>query len=231
VESFKRYPYSIPAIRGLTRLDLNSGVTFIVGENGSGKSTLVEAIAVAAGLNPEGGSKNFHFNTRRSDSDLSNVLTAVRGARRERDAYFLRAESFFNVATVIETPDEMGHTLLGYYGGSSLHEQSHGESFMTLADQRLGKQGLYIMDEPEAALSPTRQLALLRVIHDRVHNGASQFIIATHSPILMAYPGATLYHLGPEGIRETAYEETEHYRITRDFLANREVYLKHLFDT
>lgn len=231
VESFDRYPYSIPAVRELRRLNLNSGVTFFVGDNGSGKSTLVEAIAVAAGFNPEGGSKNFHFHTRSSESRLGDSLTAVRGTRRERDGYFLRAESFFNVATVIETPDEMGQTLLGYYGGTSLHEQSHGESFMTLAEQRLGRDGLYVLDEPEAALSPTRQLAFLRIMHDRVANCRSQFIIATHSPILMAYPGATIYQLDRDGIREVAFEETEHYRITRDFLANREVYLKHLFDT
>lgn len=234
VGSFKRYPYSIPAIGGLTRLDLNPGVTFIVGENGSGKSTLVEAVAIAAGFNPEGGTKNFSFDTRRSESELRDVLQVVRGARREKDGFFLRAESFFNVGTNIEQLDEEGGSgprIIDSYGGVSLHEQSHGESFMALATHRFGGNGLYILDEPEAALSPSRQLALLQIIHNLVANRASQFIIATHSPILMAYPSATLYHLGPEGIRETAYEETEHYRITRDFLANREVYLKHLFDT
>jgi predicted ATPase len=232
VASFQRYPYSIPAIRNLARLELNPGVTFIVGENGSGKSTLVEAIAIAAGFNPEGGTKNFSFDTRRSDSELRDVLQVVRGARREKDGFFLRAESFFNVGTNIEQLDEGGGgpRIINSYGGVSLHEQSHGESFMALATHRFGGNGLYILDEPEAALSPSRQLALLRIIHNLVANRASQLIIATHSPILMAYPGATIYHLGPEGILETEYEETEHYRVTSDFLANREVYLKHLFD-
>jgi len=230
VDTFQKYPFSIPAIKHLRRLDMNPGVTFVVGENGSGKSTLIEAIAVAAGFNPEGGTKNFNFYTRRSDSELQNVLQIARGTRREKDGFFLRAESFFNVATVIETPDEMGQTLLGYYGGESFHEQSHGESFMNLVTKRFGGRGLYILDEPEAALSPSRQLALLRLVHDLTANRDSQFIIATHSPILMAYPGATIYHLGPDGIKLVAYEDTEHYRITRGFLESREVYLKHLFE-
>ena len=231
VESFKRYPYSIPAICELKRLPLNPGVTFFVGENGSGKSTLVEAIAVAAGFNPEGGTKNFSFHTRRSDSELRDVLQVVRGARREKDGFFLRAESFFNVGTNIEDLDTGGPEprIIDSYGGVSLHEQSHGESFMALATHRFGGNGLYILDEPEAALSPSRQLALLGIVHDLVANRASQFIVATHSPILMAYPGATIYQLDREGIREVAYEDTEHYKVTRDFLSNREVYLKHLF--
>jgi predicted ATPase len=228
VDNFQCYPFSIPAIKHLDRLDMNPGVTFVVGENGSGKSTLIEAIAVAAGFNPEGGTKNFHFNTRRSDSELQEVLQIARGVKREKDGFFLRAESFFNVATEIETSDEMKQNLLVYYGGKSFHEQSHGESFMNLVKIRFGGHGLYVLDEPEAALSPSRQLALLCLMHNLVENCDSQFIIATHSPILMAYPGATIYYLGEKGIEQVAYEDTEHYQVTRGFLENREVYLKHL---
>jgi predicted ATPase len=225
VPSFKRYPFSIPAVRELHALELHPKVTFFVGENGSGKSTLVEAIAVAAGFNAEGGSKGFNFATRRSESELHEALQLVRGVRREQDGFFMRAESLFNVATQIE---ELEIRLDGY-GGKSLHNQSHGESFIALATNRFRGNGLYIMDEPEAALSPSRQLALLKLIHALVEKKRSQFIIATHSPILMAYPNATIYHLSPDGIVPIAFEETEHYRITTDFLANRERYFRYLF--
>ena len=224
VPSFDRYPFSIPAVRGLGLLRFHPGVTFLVGENGSGKSTLIEAIAVAAGFNAEGGSKNFQFSTRSSESELWKALELGRGVRREKDGFFLRAESYFNVATQLE---ELG-VPLKYYGGKSPHEQSHGESFLALATHRFAGEGLYILDEPEAALSPGRQLALLRIIHLLVAGRGSQFVIATHSPILMAYPEALLYHLHPDGIATIAYEETEHYRITRDFLNQREAYLHHL---
>jgi predicted ATPase len=225
VPSFDAYPFSIPALRAFATLDLHPKVTFLVGENGSGKSTLIEAIAIAAGFNAEGGSRNFAFATRRSESDLHQHLRLVRGVRRPRTGFFLRAESFFNVATEIER--------LGVddsYGGGSLHEQSHGESFLALIKHRFGPGGLYLLDEPEAALSPGRQLALLRVIHDLAQAGSSQFVIATHSPIVLAYPDATIYALSPEGIAPIAYEDTEHFRLTRDFLVDRERYLRHLFE-
>jgi predicted ATPase len=222
VPSFDAYPFSIPAIRSLDRLDIHPQVTLFIGENGSGKSTLVEAIAVAAGFNPEGGSKNFRFATRRSESELHTALRIARGTRRERDGFFLRAESYFNVATVIE---QLGVT--AGYGGVSLHEMSHGESFLALANNRLRGEGLYIFDEPEAALSPGRQLSLLQIMWRLVKAG-SQFIVATHSPILMAYPGARIYQLGPNGIETIAYEDTEHYQITRGFLRDRERFFKHL---
>lgn len=218
------YPYSIPALRGFETLELDGKVTFLVGDNGSGKSTLIEAIAVAAGFNAEGGSKNFRFATRSSESPLHQHLRLVRSARRI-DGFFLRAESFFNVASEIERLD-----VTDSYGGVSLHEQSHGESFLALAQHRFGGNGLYILDEPEAALSPQRQLSLLAIIHRLVEHERSQFLIATHSPILLAYPGALIYQLGAEGIREVAYEETEHFTITRDFLNGRERFFKHLFD-
>nr|WP_298168219.1 AAA family ATPase [uncultured Pseudomonas sp.] len=214
VESFARYPFCLPAIASLERLDLHPNVTFFVGENGSGKSTLLEAIAVSLGFNAEGGSKNFNFATRRSHSELHEYLRIAKGIKRPRDGYFLRAESFFNVATEIDNLN-----VVDSYGGRSLHEQSHGESFLALLMERFGGQGLYILDEPEAALSPQRQLAVLSRIHDLVLDG-SQFIIASHSPILMAYPQARIFQCGGEGIAEVAYEETEHYRVTHDFLTN-----------
>jgi predicted ATPase len=224
VPGFDRYPFAVPAVRGLHRLEFHPKVTYLIGENGSGKSTLVEAIAVKAGFNAEGGTKNFNFSTRQSHSELFSLLQLARGIKREQGGFFLRAESFFNVATNV---DEIG--VAQWYGGKSLHEQSHGESFMALAVHRFNKQGLYILDEPEAALSPARQLALLKIIHEHVCNKGSQFIIATHSPILMAYPDATIYELGADGIRTVEYEETEHFRITRDFLTDRALILHHLF--
>ena len=227
VTSFDRYPFSIPAIRELYSLELHPKVTFLVGENGVGKSTLIEAIAVAAGFNAEGGSKNFNFVTHENVSELHRALRLVRGMQREKDGYFLRAESLYNVASEI---DRLGSGLVDSYGGRSLHAQSHGESFMALALNRFRGQGLYILDEPEAALAPSRQLALLVLIHQLVTDGGSQFVIATHSPILMAYPDATIYQLAAEGgVRPIAYEETEHFRVTRDFLNNRERYLSQLF--
>ncbi|MFZ6641861.1 AAA family ATPase [Undibacterium sp. TC4M20W] len=221
VESFERYPFSLPAIKNFEYVDLHPKITYFVGENGSGKSTLLEAIAVSLGFNAEGGTKNFSFGTRRSHSVLDEYLRIAKGIRKPRDGFFLRAESFFNVATEIERLDEEpgGTPIINSYGGISLHEQSHGESFLKLMTERFGGQGLYILDEPEAALSPQRQLAVLSRIHDLIEDN-SQFIIATHSPILMAYPDACIYQCGKDGISEIAYEDTEHYKVTRDFLAN-----------
>ena len=226
VPSFDRYPFSIPAIRELYTLDLHPRVTFLVGENGVGKSTLIEGIAVAAGFNAEGGSKNFSFSTHDNVSELHEVLRLFRGGQREKDGYFLRAESLYNVASEIE---RLGAGLVNSYGRRSLHAQSHGESFMALALNRFRGQGLYILDEPEAALAPSRQLAMLVLIDRLVKEGGSQFVIATHSPILMAYPDATIFQLSVEGgISPIEYEETEHFRVTRDFLNNREAYLHEL---
>jgi len=221
VPSFDEYPFSLPAIRNLDVLPLHKAVTLFVGENGSGKSTLLEAMAVAAGFNPEGGTKNFRFGTRISHSPLHEYLRLAKGIRRPKDGFFLRAESFFNVATEIERLDMegMGPRVIDSYGGRSLHEQSHGESFMTLMLNRFGGNGLYLLDEPEAALSPQRQLSALARIHDLVKAG-SQFVIATHSPILLAYPDAYIYSCTSEGIELTNYTDTEHYRVMHDFLAN-----------
>ncbi len=222
VETFDRYPFSLPAIRSLEHIDLHPGVTFFVGENGSGKSTLLEAVAVSLGFNAEGGSRNFRFSTRSSHSPLHEHLRITRGSERPRDGFFLRAESFYNVATEIEKLDAGpggSAPLADAYGGRSLHEQSHGESFLNLVMHRFRGRGVYILDEPESALSPQRQLAVLSRIHDLVGEG-SQFLIATHSPILMAYPNASIYQCSADGISRIAYEETEHFQVTRDFLSN-----------
>ena len=232
VDSFDRYPFSLPALRSFEQLELHPKVTFFIGENGAGKSTLLEAMAVSLGFNAEGGSKNFRFGTRRSHSELHEYIRIAKGVRRPRDGFFLRAESFFNVATEIERLDAepgAGGRVIDSYGGRSLHEQSHGESFLALMTQRLGGHGLYILDEPEAALSPQRQLAVLSRIHDLVLDG-SQFIIATHSPILMAYPDACIYRCDSTGVSKVAYEDTEHFQVTRDFLSNPERMLKVLME-
>lgn len=224
VPSFDVYPFNIPSIGGLDRLGFDEPVTFFVGENGSGKSTLVEAIAVAFGLNAEGGSRNFNFATRSSHSGLNAYLRLGRSPARIRDSYFLRAESYFNVATEIES---LG--VIDSYGGASLHEQSHGESFFKLFTERLSGPGLYILDEPEAALSPARQLALISRLHDLVEMG-SQFIIATHSPILMAYPRASIYLMSDGPPRLVTYRETEHFRLTQNFLNRTDQMLAVLLD-
>jgi predicted ATPase len=230
VESFDDYPYSIPAVRALAELELGPEVTLLAGENGSGKSTLVEAIAVAAGFNAEGGTRNMTISTRASHSPLHEHLRLVRGARRPRDGFFLRAESFFNVATHIEELDDApgGPPLIASYGGTSLHEQSHGESFLSVILNRFGSDGFFVLDEPEAALSLRGCLALMRAMHDLAAAGA-QFVVATHSPILLGYPGARLYVLDEEGIGERDYEETEQYELTRSFLDDRARFLHYLF--
>jgi predicted ATPase len=237
VQSFDVYPYCLPAVRSLETLPLHPKVTFFIGENGTGKSTLIEAMAVAAGFNAEGGSRNFNFSTRRTDSELHQALRLVRSPRRPRDGYFLRAESLYNVASNLEDLDRNEQTsgspppdLIRAYGGTSLHAQSHGESFLALAVHRFGSNGLYFLDEPEAALSPFRQLALLALLDDHVQKRGSQFIVATHSPMLMAYPDATIYELSVEhGIRTVAYEDTDHFKLTRAFLNDRQSFFGELF--
>lgn len=225
VGDFSRYPFNLPLVESLRTVEFSAPVTFFVGANGAGKSTLLEAIAIALGFNAEGGSRNFNFTTRASHSSLHNYLDLARGTRKPRSGYFLRAESFFNVATVV---DDLGADILeGAYGGRSLHEQSHGESFLTLMVERFTDGGLYLLDEPEAALSPTSQLAALSRIHDLVRHG-SQFVIATHSPILMAYPGATIYSCTDSGLAQVAYQDTEHFRVTRDFLQAPAMFLREL---
>jgi len=220
------FPYTIPSIFELKELSFDKPVTFFVGENGSGKSTLLEAIAVNLGLNAEGGSRNFNFRTTESHSQLYENLKIIRGHKRPKDSYFLRAESFYNVATEI---DEIKDDILKYYGNKSLHTISHGESFMTILEKRLFGNGLYLFDEIESALSPSRQMQALAHMHSLV-NRNSQFIIATHSPILLSYPNAVIYEFSEKGIQATEYENTEAYRVTKDYLTNYKHMQKLLFD-
>jgi predicted ATPase len=217
------YPWGLPAIRAVAAsergLELHEQVTYLIGENGSGKSTLLEAIATAAGMNPEGGSSNFAFSTRESHSPLGDSIVLVRGTRRPRTDFFLRAESLFTAATYLE---QIGG--LAAYGGRSLHEQSHGESFLAVMLKRFGPDGLYLLDEPEAALSTQNCLTFLRRVHQLVRDG-SQFVIATHSPIILAYPNATIYEFSDAGVRHVPYEDAEPVRLTHSFLAARGGYL------
>ena len=215
------FPFTLPAVRHLGRLAFHPKVTFLVGENGAGKSTLLEAVAVGCGLNPEGGSQNFAFATRASHSALDRATRLARTPAVPADGFFLRAESFYNVASEIERLDrDPGKSpIISAYGGVSLHEQSHGESFFALFRHRFGDHGLYLLDEPEAALSPARQLQFLVLLHDYVKRGG-QFVVATHSPIIMAYPDAVIYRLDAAGVAAVGYTDTEHYTVTMGFLAN-----------
>lgn len=224
VESFDIYPFNLPVVSELDYLEFHPDVTFLVGENGAGKSTLIEAIAVVSGFNPEGGNRNMQFSTQKTHSELGDFIKPVKGFMRPKDGYFLRAESFYNVATYID--DLMPPPLQGY-GGRSLHHQSHGESFMAVLAHKLKGQGLYIFDEPEAALSPLRQMSALVEIH-RLVGMESQFIIATHSPILLSYPNALIYQIGRYGLEQVGYTQTEHYEVTRNFLNRHEAMLKEL---
>ena len=220
------YLQGIPAIKHLQsmhRLPLSSPVTFFIGENGTGKSTLLEAIAVLSKLNAEGGSRNFNFSTCRTESPLHEYLSVSKAAY-ERDSFFLRAESFYNVATDILKND----ICLDGYGGQSLHEQSHGESFLALVQNRFRGNGLYILDEPEAALSPTRQMTLLLEMQ-RLVDKNSQFLIATHSPIVLSFPHADIWEFSKDGIGKKAYTETETYRVMKAFINDRDNILRHLF--
>jgi predicted ATPase len=221
------YPWNLPVVKALAQpLVLHPKVTYLVGENGTGKSTLLEALAIGAGMNPEGGSSNFAFSTRESHSALGEAVRLVRGARRPKTDFFLRAESFFTAATYLE---DLPLNPLGSYGGRSLHEQSHGESFLAVLINRFGPNGLYLLDEPEAALSPENCLTLLRRMHQLIADG-SQFVIATHSPIVLAYPEATIYACDADGIREVDYDSAEPVRLTSVFLDAREGFLRRLFE-
>lgn len=224
VENPKSFPFSIPSISAINDVEFHADVTFIVGENGSGKSTLVEAIAFALGFGAEGGTKNVQTSSTDDLSLLSRHIKLERSFKRPRDSYFLRAESFYNVATFM---DDVGY--LGGYGDKSLHARSHGEAFWSVLCDKLRGNGLYIFDEPEAALSPSRQLAAITRIHELV-GLESQFIIATHSPILMSYPRAKILSLDANGLNEVQYQETEHYQVTRDFLNRHETMLRYLMD-
>lgn len=229
--SYSKYPFCLPAIRNLNELKLHPNVTFIVGENGTGKSTILEAIAVAYGFNPEGGTKNFNFSSMNTHSELFDYIKITKGVKKPRDGFFLRAESLYNVASNIDELDKGGRypKVVDSYGGRSLHEQSHGEAFLAIFLNRFTGKGVYILDEPEAALSPLRQMTMITRMHELVEK-QSQFIIATHSPIIMAYPHSLIYEI-KEDIRVAKYEETEHYQIMRTFMNNTQKMLDVLMTT
>jgi predicted ATPase len=217
------YPFVIPAVGRLDNMQFHEDVTFFVGENGSGKSTVLEGLALVMGFGAQGGTKNVRIDDAGGSSGLHEHLKLKNSYQKPKDSYFLRAESFYNVASYM---DEVGY--LDGYGGKSLHRQSHGESFIATLINKFKGNGLYLLDEPEAALSPARQLAALVRIHDLVQQ-QSQFIIATHSPILLAYPSAKIILFDKEGWHEVKYEETEHYSVTRDFLDNYKKRCEQLF--
>jgi predicted ATPase len=219
------FPFTVPAVADVESLRLDAPVTLLAGDNGSGKSTLVEAIAVAAKLNVEGGGKLLRFTTRASHSRLHERLELERSQLPPLNAFFLRAESVFNLATAIEEGGPIGAREDVYE--RPLHEQSHGESFLDIAVNRLGPRGFYLFDEPEAALSVRGQLALIRRMHELVRQH-SQFVIATHSPILLGYPDATILELGDDGIRRVDYEDTQQVELTRSFLEDPQRFLRHL---
>ncbi len=232
ITTLEKYPFNLPIIQHLDQLDFHPKVTYIVGENGMGKSTLMESIAVSWGFNPEGGTINFSFSTRATHSELFEYIQLIRGTRRPKDGFFFRAESYYNLASTIDELDlqvSFQPLISASYGGRSLHEQSHGESFFSTFMHRFGGNGLYLLDEPEAALSPLRQMSMLARIHELVQK-RSQFVIATHSPILMAYPDAIIFNLTAEGIEVQTLEETDHFLIMKEFLNNKDKMLKQLFD-
>lgn len=222
IEHYDDYPFSLPYMKHMDKIEFSRSVTFFVGENGSGKSTLLEAIAFQCGFNTAGGGRNNTYEVDSSGAALGEHIR-LSWLPKVTNGFFLRAESFYAFASHI---DDIGGAHV--YGGRSLHHQSHGESFLSLFTNRFGGRGIYLLDEPEAALSPARQLSLLRIIHDLAPS--SQFIIATHSPILMGFPDAQILSFDEERIREIAYEDTDHYTLTRRFLENRTSVLRHLFE-
>lgn len=228
IHNYREYPFSIPFIRYMDELDLDAPITFFVGENGAGKSTLLEAIADQIGFNPAGGStQNFQaFDVHKSESALGEYVK-LSWWPKVTNGFFLRAETFYQFASHLDETDINGFKA---YGGKSLHHQSHGESFFSLFQHRFNGNAIYLLDEPEAALSPSRQLAFLTLLHDLLKKGNVQFIIATHSPILLGFPGAVIYQFDEYGIGQVEYEETEHYQITSYFLQHREKMLQELFD-
>jgi predicted ATPase len=227
IDSPHEYPFNIPSVKSLDTLRFRKNVTFFVGENGSGKSTLLEAIAYQCGFNTAGGSRNNSYELAASEAKLGNYIR-LSWMPKINSGFFLRAESFYQFATHIDEIAKEHPSIYQNYGGKSLHEQSHGESFLSLFTNRFGQKGIYLLDEPEAALSPARQLAFISIIHELQKN--AQLIIATHSPILLGYPDADIYNFDTQPIELTHYEDTSHYQITRRFLENRKKYLQELTD-
>ncbi|KQL47170.1 AAA family ATPase [Brevibacillus choshinensis] len=217
-----RYPFTLPSIRQLEEIEITSSVTYFVGENGSGKSTLLEAVAYQCGFHTAGGSRNHFYEVDRSEASLGDFVR-LSWMPKQTNGFFLRAESFYQFASHVDELERERSTGFSAYGGRSLHEQSHGESFLSLFTNRFTGKGIYLLDEPEAALSPMRQLAFLYVMKDLVDEGA-QFLIATHSPILMGFPEAKILNFDASPMEEIRYEDTEHYQLTRRFLENRDRY-------
>ena len=229
VEDWSLYPFSVPAIASLPEIEIRSRIAFFAGENGSGKSTLLEAIAAHYGFAPEGGNRNFSSNTTESNRSVEPLRKALRLSfdKRTGHGFFLRAESFFNTATEL---DELGPEVLQYYGGRSLHTRSHGETFFTLLEHKFTRNGLFLLDEPEAALSPQRQLSFLILIHDTLRRYKdAQFIISTHSPVLLGYPGAQILSFDEGQLHQIDYEQTAPMQIVRRFVNDRDTFLHELF--
>ncbi|WP_080845895.1 AAA family ATPase [Cytobacillus gottheilii] len=227
-EDVSKYPFTIASIKNLKELQLEKRVTFFVGENGSGKSTLLEAIADKCEFNTAGGGRNNLFEVDQAESALGDFIR-LSWMPKATNGFFLRAESFYQFASHIDELARQDRGIYDQYGGKSLHHQSHGESFLTLFQHRFNGDALYLLDEPEAALSPARQLAFLRIIHDLTEKEDCQFIIATHSPILLGYPDADIYSFDDGEIRKVAFEDTDHFQITKYFLDNRDRFLVELF--
>jgi predicted ATPase len=219
------YPFSLPAVQALANIEF-AQVTLLVGDNGTGKSTLVEALAVAAGFNAEGGSRNLRFETYATHSELASALR-LRWMKRPRWGWFLRAETFYGMATHIQRDDDPASGVAVLF--PDLHHRSHGESFLTLIDSRMSNDGLYLLDEPESALSFHGQLKLLATMHHACANGA-QYIIATHSPLLMSYPGAVIYEFDDTGAHKVDYDDVTTVSLWRTFLESPDRYFRHLFE-
>jgi predicted ATPase len=234
ISNWNEYPFNIPVIKNLESINIVSNVCFLIGENGTGKSTLLEAIASNYGFGKEGGSRNISFSTAEKDENNLSDYIRLSWSKKILGGYFFRAESFFNLASYVDElrkdPIEWAKAYLSY-GGESLHVKSHGQSLLALFKNRFSGKGFYLLDEPEAALSPKRQLSLMAIINQILQEyPESQFIIATHSPILLSYPGAQILSFNEESLTEVSYEETENYQITKDFLNNPSYFLSKLFE-
>ncbi|QED47958.1 AAA family ATPase [Cytobacillus dafuensis] len=225
IPSYSQYPFSIPSIKSMDEIILKKNVTFFVGDNGSGKTTLLEAIAEKCGFNTAGGGRNNSYEVHASVSSLGEFIR-LSWMPKVTNGFFLRAESFYHFASHLDEVDDTGFR---DYGGVSLHEQSHGESFLSLFLNRFKGEAIFLLDEPEAALSPQRQLSFMRIIRDLTQNEQAQFIIATHSPILLGFPDATILNFDKGEISEIGYEDTDHYQITKYFLQHRERFLAEIF--
>ncbi|SDM85600.1 Predicted ATPase [Paenibacillus sp. yr247] len=227
----EQFPYNIPTIQSFDEYKFESNVTFFIGNNGSGKSTFLEAIGVSCGFSLVGG-KDLTITKEKDDLSLSNIMQ-LSWLPKINNGFFFRAETFDTFAGYIDELAKepyVGHSAYAPYGGKSLNQQSHGQAFLTFFQNRLDRKGLYLLDEPESALSPQNQLAFLRIIWELEQSNQAQFIIATHSPILMAYPNARILQFSESTIDPIAYEETDHFNLTRDFLNHRERYFQTLFE-